>query len=89
MIRRPNYFLKGEGSVVAGLNKLDVRITGDPHDDVVLKYNWAESLSAPDPMEIYPYDADKGIRLIGNSTPWGKGCEDTLASCQVKLVTLP
>ncbi|MBN1557240.1 MAG: hypothetical protein JW951_03745 [Lentisphaerae bacterium] len=62
--RASNLFLKGSGTVRADFNRLDVRLDA-PRDEAVLKYNWAENLRAPGPVELFPYDGGDGVRLIG------------------------
>ncbi len=57
-------FLQGAGEMRAGFNRLDVRLA-EPGAEAVLCYNWAEGLAAPAPVELFPYPAANGVRLLG------------------------
>ncbi|MDD4870161.1 MAG: hypothetical protein PHR77_06340 [Kiritimatiellae bacterium] len=61
--RTPNQFLKGSGSVRAGINELHVKVD-NPFEEAVLRYNWVDGLSADAPVEIKPVEVDKDIRFI-------------------------
>ncbi len=69
--RTPSQFLVGAGRVKADFSRLEVQVA-DPGREAVLCYNWAEGLSAPEPVELYPYDAGQGVQLIG-VRPNGRG----------------
>ena len=62
--RVPSLFLQGSGRVDADFSRLDVQLE-QPDEVAVLCYNWAEGLSAPAPVELFPYEAANGVRLIG------------------------
>jgi hypothetical protein len=47
-----NWFLKGEGNVEAGLNR--IRCSNVEGDEVVLKYHWTEGLAVNPPAKIEP-----------------------------------
>ena len=64
VIRESTMFLKGSGEVGADFNRLAIRLD-EPSSDVVLKYNWSDRLSAPDPVELYRWDAGRDVSLIG------------------------
>jgi len=64
VLRAPSMFHVGGGQVEADFNVLNVFLDND-HENVVLKYNWIEGMSAPAPVEIYPFDAKHGIKLLG------------------------
>lgn len=55
---------KGTGRVTAGFNVLDVQLD-TAQDDVVLKYNWIDGMSVPEPVELYRFPAGHGVELIG------------------------
>lgn len=61
--REPSLFLKGRGEVKAGFNRLAVQLA-EPADEIVLRYNWSDRLTVPAPVELRPWDAGDGIRLI-------------------------
>jgi hypothetical protein len=64
-LRRPSTpFVQGAGRVRADFNVLDVEVA-DPEAEAVLCYNWAEGLSAPAPVELFPCAAGPGVVLIG------------------------
>jgi len=62
--RNSTLFMRGKGTVRADFNNIRVNVE-NPNEDVVLKYNWSDSLRAPEPVDLYPWDAGDGIRLIG------------------------
>ncbi|NCA83562.1 MAG: hypothetical protein EOM72_12610 [Opitutae bacterium] len=64
MRREPTQFLRGSGRVAADFSRLAVQVD-DPGGEAVLCYNWVEGLSAPAPVELFPHDAGKAVRLIG------------------------
>lgn len=64
MQREPAQFVRGTGRVQADFSRLEVQLD-DPDAEAVLCYNWAEGLSAPDPVELFPHDAGGGVTLIG------------------------
>ncbi|MBI4489640.1 MAG: hypothetical protein HY694_11190, partial [Deltaproteobacteria bacterium] len=52
-VRQPlSWFLKGDGSVEAGLNR--IRCSNVSGDEVVLKYHWVDGLVSDPPMRILP-----------------------------------
>jgi hypothetical protein len=64
-VNRPaGLFLQGAGRVSARFNRIDVELE-DARAEAVLKYNWAEGLRAPAPVELFPFTAEDGITLIG------------------------
>jgi len=64
VLRKPSFLLKGRGRVESACNRLSVTLE-NPTDTVVLKYHWADGLRAKAPVEVFPFDAGDGIRLIG------------------------
>ena len=60
------YFLRGNGKIKAGLNRLE--LSNLKGDDIVLKYHWLEGFKAPDGVRIerYPVNGDETgfIRII-------------------------
>jgi len=61
--REPSLFRKGEGTVDADFNRLRVRLS-KPAEEVILKYNWSDRLTAAGGVEIGPWEAGDGVRLI-------------------------
>lgn len=61
--RDPDWFLEGSGEVEADVSVWHVRLD-DPEQEVVLKYNWAEGLTADPPVTLCPRDVEEGIRFI-------------------------
>jgi len=61
--RKPSLFLRGTGTAEAAFNRIHVELD-DPREEVVIKYNWADRLQAPPPVEIAPWDAGGGVQLI-------------------------
>lgn len=64
VLRRPSFLLEGEGTVRSRGNRIEVALS-EPRDTVVLKYNWDDGLRPEGPVEIFPFDAGEGIRLVG------------------------
>lgn len=62
--RESSLFLRGNGTVRADFNRIDVRLE-DPVQEAVIKYNWSDGLSAPEPVELFPHEEDEDVRLIG------------------------
>lgn len=62
--REASPFLVGQGSVHADFNRIDIELT-EAFDEVVITYNWIEQMRARDGVELFPYDAGDGVRLIG------------------------
>jgi len=62
--REYSFLAKGRGRVTSTVNRIEVQLD-EPADDVVLRYNWAEGLTAQGDVDVYPFDAGKGVRLIG------------------------
>ena len=62
--REPSQFLLGAGKVKADFSRLDVQVA-DAGAEAAIAYNWEEGLEAPAPVELYPYEASGGVRLIG------------------------
>ena len=60
----PGPFVQGGGRVEADFNRIRVELD-DAEADAVLRYNWDDGLTAPAPVELYPWDAGDDIRLIG------------------------
>lgn len=60
----PSLFLEGEGEIKAGFNNLEIKLSLE-FETVVIRYNWDDGLESPDAVELFPYDAGSGIRLIG------------------------
>lgn len=64
VLRESDMFLVGEGRVEAQFDQFDLSLPGDGLP-VVIKYNWAEGLTASDGTRLYPYDAGRGAVFIG------------------------
>lgn len=64
MRREPSLFIRGTGRVTADFSRIDVQVDA-PEAEAVLGYNWAEGLSVPEPVELFPWEAGNGVRLIG------------------------
>lgn len=64
VLRPSSKFQAGGGDVQADFNRIDVRLD-DPNAEAVLRYNWADNLEADPPVELFPWDAGSGVRLIG------------------------
>ena len=62
--RDPSPFLRGSGSVEADFSRISVTVD-DPDAESILCYNWAEGLSVPEPVELFPFEAGKEVTLIG------------------------
>ncbi len=62
--RAPSLFLKGGGRVTATFDRFDLELTGG-ESPVVIKYNWAEGWRAEPEVPVFPYDAGRGVTLIG------------------------
>lgn len=62
--RTPSQFVSNEGKVKAHFNRLDITVN-DPNEEAVIVYNWAERLRVEPPAELFPYDAGRGVTLIG------------------------
>ena len=62
--------VKGKGRVKARFNHIAVDLD-DPQDEIVVPYNWMEHLTSPEGVELFPYEADPEITLIG-ARPNGK-----------------
>lgn len=54
----------GDGDAIARFNHIDVKLE-EIADEVVLKYNWMNHLKATAGVEIFPYEVDRDITLIG------------------------
>jgi hypothetical protein len=63
-IDRTAKILRGNGSVLATFNRIDVSLD-NPKDLVVLAYNWLDGLECGAPVEIEPFAYADGITLIG------------------------
>jgi len=63
VLRSSSMLLKGEGSVTAELNRIQVTLPY-PQEEVVLKYNWVEGLEAGPGVELFPYPVDPTVDLI-------------------------
>lgn len=62
--RASTMFWQGSGKVQADFDRLDLDL--DSHQDrVVVKYNWVPGWRAPAGVRIFPYDAGRGVTLIG------------------------
>jgi len=60
----PGIFVKGSGRIDATFNRIEVALE-DADSEAVLRYNWADGLTAPPPVELFPWDAGDGISFIG------------------------
>jgi hypothetical protein len=63
VVRQRSWFLKGSGEVKAEINRLRVR--PDTSGEMVLKYLWADGLTAGPGVDLYPVETKNGVRLIG------------------------
>ncbi|MCK5529024.1 MAG: hypothetical protein KAI74_05030, partial [Kiritimatiellae bacterium] len=64
--RESTMFIHGAGTIRAKFNHIDVKLSSVGVDGVVvLKYNWMEHLKVSDGVEIFPYEVDRDITLIG------------------------
>lgn len=61
--RGSTLFLKGRGRIVSDFNCINVFLD-EPFHEVVIKYNWADGLSASPPAQIQPFEVGNGIRFI-------------------------
>ncbi len=62
--RTSSKFLDGSGSVVAGINYIDVSVY-DQKKPVVIKYNWVDGISCtPDKATLEPFDTGTSVKLI-------------------------
>ena len=52
------------GTSSARFNRIEVALD-EPCDEVVLTYNWIEGLQASDGVELFRYETDEDIGLIG------------------------
>jgi hypothetical protein len=64
VLRAPTMFIKGRGTVRATFNMLEVELA-EPFEEVVLCYNWIDGMRAPAPVELFPFDAGRGVTLLG------------------------
>jgi len=64
VLRTPRPLLKGAGTARGRFNHIEVELD-EPSDEVVLTYNWIEGLKASDGVELFRYDTDEEIGLIG------------------------
>jgi len=64
VLRDSSMMRGGSGRVKASFNVLDVSLDGKC-EDIVLRYNWVDGMSASEPVEIYPFNAKHGVQLIG------------------------
>lgn len=62
--RDSTLFLQGTGRVEATFDRLDLALAA-PQDRVVVKYNWTPGWQAGGGVEIFPYDAGRGVTLMG------------------------
>lgn len=62
--RASTLFWQGSGQVRADFDRLDLDLDS-PQDRVVVKYNWMPGWRAPDDVRLFPYDAGRGVTLIG------------------------
>ena len=64
-VNRPSSsLLVGSGTAEATFNEIVTHID-DPTTDAVLKYNWDERFTVKPPAELFPYEADEDVTLIG------------------------
>ncbi len=65
LVRRPppGLFLKNSGRVQERINGLDITLD-DPHSTAVLRYRWAEGLSATPPARALPIEGPHGLQWI-------------------------
>lgn len=68
--RESSLFKQNQGHVRAHFNRLEITVE-NPHEEVVIAYNWAEGLRVSKPVELFPYHAGNGVTLIG-MRPHGK-----------------
>ncbi len=66
LLRRPppGLFLKNSGRVEERINGLDVTLD-DPHTTAVVRYQWAEGLSATPPARVLSMEGPRGLRWLG------------------------
>jgi len=69
--RVPSMLIDAEGTVSARFNRIEVALAA-PAEEFVVKYNWVDGLEAEPPAEIFPYEAENNVRLIG-VRPGGAG----------------
>jgi len=62
--RDSTLFLQGSGRVKATFDRLDLDLEA-PQDRVVVKYNWTPGWRAEGDVKIFPYDAGRGVTLMG------------------------
>ena len=62
--RESSLFLQGAGQVRADFDRLDLALDS-PQDRVVVKYNWVPGWRAAENVRLFPYDAGRGVTLIG------------------------
>jgi len=63
VLRNGTLFLRGEGSVAAKLNRMDVQVA-DPNEEVVLKYHWHDELRVSPPAAMRPFPVGNDITFI-------------------------
>lgn len=68
--RASSLFLKGQGTVTADFNRLEVAVA-NAAEEVVLKYAWADQLEVAPPAELFPFEVADGHSLLG-VRPHGK-----------------
>lgn len=62
--RRNSMFIKGSGSVKAGINSINVKLN-DSAKPAVIKYNWVDGLtSSDDCVTLSPYETGTSVKLI-------------------------
>ena len=64
VVRKPNWFELGRGSVCAQPNRIDVDLD-DAEAEAVLRYNWDDGLGSLPPAEVFPVTVDEHTRFIG------------------------
>lgn len=64
-VRRPppGPFVVGSGSVEEDTNRLAV-VLDDPSAPAVIRWHWADGMTADPPARVYPHDAGRGVRFI-------------------------
>jgi len=70
VIRKPDQFVTGSGSIKAGIDELAVRLD-NPMEEAVLRYNWEDEMYSEAPVEVRPFAAGRDVRFIAVN-PHGK-----------------
>jgi len=82
--RRPSYVLKGDATVSADFNVINVH-TEKPSEEIVIKFNCLDGLKTGKPAELFSYNAGNGIKFIGIHP---NGCKDIRISYKLSLIEI-